>query len=200
VDVRILSATHKDVSALVDAGDFRQDLFYRLNVIEVTIPPLRERRVDIPVLAEHMLDRLCTRTRREPAELTAETLEILSAYEFPGNVRELENILERSLTLCDGLYISPTELILPSTGRPVAPISPDADEADAVEPGIAVRDTGAQEFIPGSETLDDYVDRLEGEAIAKALAETGGNKTRAAKLLGITFRALRYKLEKLDLR
>jgi len=210
VDVRILSATHKDVSALVDSGDFRQDLFYRLNVIEVDLPPLRERPVDIPLLAEHMLDKLCTRTRREPAELTPEALEILSAYEFPGNVRELENILERSLTLCDGLYISPSELILPSASRPAAPAGTHSDEngddvmadgsVSAHGIGSASANQQSQDFVPGSETLDDYVDRLESEAISKALAETGGNKTRAAKLLGITFRALRYKLEKLDLR
>ncbi len=202
VDVRILSATHKDVAALVESGEFRQDLFYRLNVIEVNIPPLRDRPEDIKVLAEHMLAKLCARTSREPAELTPETLDILRGYGFPGNVRELENILERSLTLCDGLYISPVELILPGASRPFAPGAATNEVTDTQAPELAAKagpTSQVQEFIPGSETLDDYIDRLESDAINKALGETGGNKTRAAKLLGITFRALRYKLEKLDL-
>ncbi|MDO9372023.1 MAG: helix-turn-helix domain-containing protein, partial [Gammaproteobacteria bacterium] len=171
-DVRILSATHKDLGALVKKGEFRQDLFYRINVIELHVPSLRERPQDIPLLAEHILQRLSAETGTTTPHLSPAALEALTHYPFPGNVRELENILERALTLCEGRIIDAPDLHLPQ-----------AHEA-------AMHDGNA---------LEPYLGTLEKEAIVKALEKTRYNKTAAAKLLGITFRALRYRLKKLGL-
>ena len=172
IDVRILSATHKDLSALVKKSEFRQDLFYRINVIELHVPSLRERTQDIPLLAEHILQRLSTQTGVTTPHLSPVALETLTHYPFPGNVRELENILERALTLCEGRLIDAPDLHLPLTQAAVA---------------------------HNGNTLEPYLDTLEKEAIVKALEKTRYNKTAAAKLLGITFRALRYRLKKLGL-
>jgi len=182
VDVRILSATHKDLGSLVREGKFRQDLFYRLNVIALTVPALRDRPEDIPVLAEHLCLRLAGQLGQAAPRLSPDTLAALSRYDFPGNVRELENILERAMTLCDGQEIAAPDLQLPEDrgGDYESPAGADAG------PG-------------GEETLDEYLARVEEIAIRDALARANQNKTAAAKLLGITFRALRYKLEKLGI-
>jgi two-component system, NtrC family, response regulator PilR len=181
VDVRILSATHKDLHQLVQQGRFRQDLYYRLNVIELHIPPLRERADDIPLLAEQMCTRLASSLGIKPPALTDDAIKALRGYAFPGNVRELENVLERALTLCNGNEVTALDLHLPR---------PFDDEGEG--------DDGA--FTDGgAESLDDYLERLERSAIETALAKTNQNKTAAAKLLGISFRALRYKLEKLGI-
>ncbi|MDP1709048.1 MAG: sigma-54 dependent transcriptional regulator [Gammaproteobacteria bacterium] len=172
IDVRILSATHKDLATLVKKGEFRQDLFYRINVIELHVPSLRERPQDIPLLAEHILQRLGTATGVTTPRLSPAAREALSHYPFPGNVRELENILERSLTLCEGSVIDAPDLHLSQTHEAVV------HDGSALEP---------------------YLGTLEKEAIVKALEKTRYNKTAAAKLLGITFRALRYRLKKLGL-
>jgi two-component system response regulator PilR (NtrC family) len=177
VDVRILSATHKDLATLVREGRFRQDLFYRINVIELRVPPLRERPEDIPLLVAHILTRLGGRTGQPAPALSDPALDCLRAYPFPGNVRELENLLERALALCEGSVIAPEDLGLDGAGREAAPapvVSPDA-------------------------RLEPLLDRVEREAIQRALEQTGGNKTAAARLLGLTFRAFRYRLEKLGL-
>ncbi|HEX5514404.1 MAG TPA: sigma-54 dependent transcriptional regulator [Gammaproteobacteria bacterium] len=179
VDVRILSATHKDLAALVEAGKFRQDLYYRINVIQLRVPPLRERREDIPALAEHVFDRLTGELpASERPRLGADALRALQSYDFPGNVRELENILERALTLCDGTTVREADLHLPA-----AELLPDAPDAEPTD-----------EF-----ALDDYLGDVERDMIEKALQQTRYNKTAAAKLLGISFRALRYKLKKLGM-
>lgn len=177
VDVRILSATHRNLRELVTNGHFRQDLYYRLNVIELLIPSLRERVDDIALLTEQFCARLAADLSMKPPHLANETLEVLKRYPFPGNVRELENILERALTLCNGQEITPQDLQLP------------IDEAG--EDG--------QRTFSSEESLDDYLERIERSAIEKALTQTNQNKTAAAKLLGISFRALRYKLEKLGI-
>ncbi len=195
VDVRILSATHKDLGKLVELGHFRQDLYYRINVIELRVPPLRDRREDVPKLAGHVLARLATESGNAPAKLTPEALSALLAYSFPGNVRELENVLERAVALCEDNTIQPGDLrLIPAptstpapTGSPVSSF-PDQDEQDEPE-NIDVTEVG----------LDNYMSNLEREAIEKALQETRFNKTAAAKKLGITFRALRYKLKKLGI-
>jgi two-component system response regulator PilR (NtrC family) len=181
VDVRILSATHKDLGDLVREGKFRQDLFYRLNVIELSVPSLRERPDDIPVLAEHLCARLATSLGAATPKLSADALAALSQYDFPGNVRELENILERAMTLCDGQEVTAADMQLP-TGIRASERTAEADSGPS-----------------GEETLDEYLARIEEVAIRDALARTNQNKTAAAKLLGITFRALRYKLEKLGI-
>ncbi len=177
VDVRILSATHKNLHELVTGGHFRQDLYYRLNVIELPMPSLRERPGDIPLLAEQFCARLAAGLGMKPPRLTDGAMAVLQRYPFPGNVRELENILERALTLCDGREITTEDLQLPATD------------------GAA----GVQAAFSGEESLDDYIERVERAAIEKALAQANQNKTAAAKLLGISFRALRYKLEKLGI-
>jgi len=181
VDVRILSATHKDLQSLVREGKFRQDLYYRLNVIELAVPSLRERPEDIPVLAEHLCKRLAANLDIPIPKLSTDALRALSRYGFPGNVRELENILERAITLCDGGEINADDLQLPAGDR--------ADEYAA----------SATAGPDADESLDDFIARIEEVAIRDALERANQNKTAAAKLLGITFRALRYKLEKLGI-
>jgi len=183
VNVRIISATHKDLAALAAEGTFRQDLFYRLNVIEVRVPALRERRDDIPLLAHSILARLARENNLKSApELDPAALELLAHYDFPGNVRELENVLERAVTLSDGRRITAAELQL--RRHPDAAAAP----ARAAPPPAG----------PGR-PLEQHVVEVEKQAIRDALQQTGGNKTRAAALLGMTFRQLRYRVKKLGL-
>ncbi len=176
VNVRILSATQENLSELVADGRFRQDLYYRINVIELTVPPLRERDADVALLAEHFLQRMAGGT--DGLRLSDGALGALKAYPFPGNVRELENTLERAVALCEGDAIEAQDLGL----------------RDA-----AVQTPAASGFVPGSEPLESYLERVERDALVAALQRTDHNKTAAAKLLGISFRALRYKLEKLGI-
>lgn len=178
IDVRILSATHKDLPTLVKAGTFRQDLFYRINVIELKVPPLRARREDIPLLAHHILERLARDYESDVATLSDAALAKLCEYPFPGNVRELENILERAFTLCDDDLIDASDLQLTSAG--------DAEAGPASAPD-------------GEIDLEHFLERIERDAIEKALEATAGNKTAAAKRLGISFRAMRYRLKKLGM-
>jgi two-component system response regulator PilR (NtrC family) len=185
IDVRILSATHKNLGHLVETNHFRQDLYYRINVIELRVPPLRDRRQDIPKLAGRVLERLAGEGE-QPARLTPEALGMLLAYSFPGNVRELENVLERAVALCENSTITPDDLRL-------SPKSAASDQ-QALEEGSGEGDDGTVEG-----DLDSYISNLEREAIMKALQETRYNKTAAAKKLGITFRAMRYKLKKLGI-
>jgi two-component system response regulator PilR (NtrC family) len=184
VDVRILSATHKDLARLTQTGQFRQDLFYRINVIELRVPPLRERRGDVPKLAVRILDRLAEQSGMAAPRLKPDALQALADYDFPGNVRELENILERAVALCEHGVIEVGDLMLQPSRRS----RDDEDEEFEDEDDLAGGDGVA---------LDDYISNVEREAILRALKETRYNKTAAAKKLGITFRALRYKLKKL---
>ena len=193
VDVRILSATHKNLAALVEQGQFRQDLFYRINVIELRVPPLRERRGDVPLLADFILQGLARKSGGQPNRLLPEARQALESYDFPGNVRELENILERATAMCDGEHVDASDLMLPqrmprTEAAPVAPGQP-TPAAATPSPSSATGDGG----------LDDYISNLERGAIMKALEESRYNKTAAARKLGITFRALRYKLKKLGI-
>lgn len=173
VDVRILSATHKDLRAMVTAGQFREDLFYRVNVIELDVPPLRERREDIEILTEQTLRRLATQQGVPMPGLTEAAKIKLADYDFPGNVRELENILERAVALSGAGAI-------------------DADDIQ-VQQSAAPADAGA------ADPLGDQLESVERTAIVKALTETRYNKTAAAKRLGLTLRALRYRMQKLDI-
>lgn len=174
VDVRIISATHKNLVELVAQGEFRQDLFYRINVIELHIPPLRERREDIPLLAEHMLQTITHQNGIASASLEEAALQRLCRYHFPGNVRELENILERALTLCEANQIGANEIHLPEA----------LNETTEPEPDLP---------------LESYLEQKEREVIVRALDETHWNRTAAAKKLGISFRQLRYRLSKLGI-
>ena len=189
VDVRILSATHKDLGNLVEDGRFRHDLSYRINVIELRVPPLRERRSDLPQLAASILARLA-RTHGRPTPLLAPSaLEALGTYHFPGNVRELENILERALALAEGDTIGASDLRLPQPGA--------ARQTGAAAP--TQHEEAVVDLPAGSGALPSYIEQMERTAIQKALEENRWNKTRTAAQLGITFRALRYKLKKLGM-
>jgi two-component system response regulator PilR (NtrC family) len=188
VDVRILSATHKDLAHLTQTGHFRQDLYYRINVIELRVPPLREREGDVAVLARHILKRLAEQAGITMPTLQPTSLQALTEYDFPGNVRELENVLERAIALCEGGLIEPPDLMLEPSG-------PEPDDADIDEEETDDASLGGN----GAVDLDDYISNIERETIVKVLKETRYNKTAAAKKLGITFRALRYKLKKLGI-
>ena len=184
VDVRILSATHKDLADLVAQGLFREDLFYRINVIELRVPALRERSADIPEIAEAILTRLARRLNATAPKLSAETVQTLQAYRYPGNVRELENVLERALTLSTTGSITPEHIRL-RTGAPPA----------AAEPPAHIGPSAAE----GGAALGSQLESIERDAIVKALEKTRYNKTAAAKLLGMSFRALRYRIKKLGI-
>ena len=173
VDVRIISATHKNLAVMAESGEFRQDLFYRINVIELPVPPLRERREDIPLLADHVLSRLAERGVCRTA-LSPEAMTQLKRYGFPGNVRELENILQRACTLCENEMIEVVDLQLP-------------EQRENHQSG---RDR---------QPLGNLLGDTEKQAILQALEEARWNRTAAAKKLGITLRALRYRLSKLDI-
>ncbi|MEW5771760.1 MAG: sigma-54 dependent transcriptional regulator [Pseudomonadota bacterium] len=174
VDVRIISASHQDLQAAVTAGRFRHDLFYRLKVIGIHMPALRERREDVEELSQCILDRLAGKAK---PRLGAAALEALRRYDFPGNVRELENMLERTLALSEGDEILPEDLNITPT------------EESSCEECFGDEGSGLQA----------YLDAVERKAILAALEKTGGNKTAAARLLGVTFRSLRYRLERLGM-
>jgi two-component system response regulator PilR (NtrC family) len=198
VDVRIISATHQDLAACVEAGKFRQDLYYRLNVIELGLPPLRERSEDIGLLSDAILRRLSGGAA--PA-LSQEALALLQAYAFPGNVRELENILERALAFASGDAIAAEDLAL----RPAAPraqAAQPAQAAPAAQPEAAATPTEppaaeAKPALPGS--LTEHLDAVERDIIRAALLRTRYNRTQAAELLGLTLRQLRYRMQRLDI-
>ncbi|HEB94223.1 MAG TPA: sigma-54-dependent Fis family transcriptional regulator [Gammaproteobacteria bacterium] len=179
VDVRILSATHKNLAALVEDGRFRQDLYYRINVIELHVPPLRERREDIALLTEHTLHKLARQTGLDTPHITPGAQKNLNRYLFLGNVRELENILERAMTLCEDNTIREQDLQLPTHPQASLPIPNPLDS--------------------GQIQLEKHLGEIEKKAIQQALEQTKYNKTAAAKLLGLSFRALRYRLKKLGL-
>lgn len=181
VDVRFLSATHQDLGALVADGRFREDLFYRINVIELVVPPLRERGDDVLELATNILARLAPPMGIPTPRLTAEAKKALAAHPFPGNVRELENVLERALALCEEGRIDAGDIQL----RP-----PEPGASPRPRPSVAANGEG---------DLEDQVEELERAAILQALEQTRYNKTKAARLLGITFRALRYRIKKLGI-
>ena len=198
VDVRIISATHQDLARCVETGKFRQDLFYRLNVIELALPPLRERLGDLGVLTDAILTRLAGPGQK--AELGPHVLETLCAYSFPGNVRELENVLERALAFANDGVIEVADLSLKSA-RLAAPASEPAPASGPAPPLPAAAPGAAQalgpEQLPNS--LPDYLIRVERDIILRALAQTQFNRTKAAELLGISFRQLRYQMQKLDI-
>lgn len=186
-DVRILSATHKDLAAEVAEKRFRSDLYYRINVIGLRVPSLRERRADIPLLADYLLERLSGEAETGP-QLSEAALDALTQYDFPGNVRELENILERASTLCSGELIQVEDLRL-NQGMEIDPAGLNGESggsrAYAVEEAFG--------------DLDAYLENIEREVLTRALELSRWNKTAAAKLLGISFRSLRYRLKKLEL-
>lgn len=176
IDVRIISATHRNIQTMIEHGLFRQDLYYRINIVSIDIPALRDRSSDIPLLSQHILQRLCKVHGKNIPTINEQAHEKLMNYDFFGNVRELENVLERALTLCNGETIRGEDILLRSKPRPT-PLNVDSS-------GMA---------------LPDYLENIEKQAILDALEKTKQNKTAAAKLLGISFRTLRYRLSKLGL-
>lgn len=174
VDVRILSATHKELPLLIEKGLFRQDLYYRLNVIQLNVPSLKERPEDILLLSEHILEKLANELGRDKIDISKEAVKQLMQYDFPGNVRELENILERAATLIEGSMIQVTDLQFPKNTS-----------------------TGMDLMQEEKEPLLSYLDSIEKEMITTALNKNRWNKVETAKQLGLTLRALRYRIKKL---
>lgn len=203
VDIRLLSATHKNLAKLVDEGKFRHDLYYRINVIELRVPPLRDRDGDLIPLAESILGRLARAQGITIPRLGASAQDALAAYAFPGNVRELENILERAMTLADSDVIEADDLLLPQPMTPSSAFIPSIASMDALTPIAipAARETPATEILdaePG-QALPEAIEQIERAVIEQALVANRYNKTKTAAQLGITFRALRYKLKKLGI-
>jgi two-component system, NtrC family, response regulator PilR len=191
IDVRILSATHKNLGDLVAQSKFREDLYYRINVIELRVPALRERAEDIPELADAIVHRLSRRLGMDPPAVTRAALDVLQNFSFPGNVRELENVLERALALCDGGKIDVGDLQLRAVPR--------AENAPQPSPeALAQMRSQGAESIPAT-GLGEQLEDVERAAIVKALEAARYNKTAAAKALGMTFRALRYRIKKLGI-
>jgi two-component system, NtrC family, response regulator PilR len=188
VDVRIISATHKRLKGLVDAGNFRQDLFYRLNVIEVQMPALRDCREDIGLLSAAILEKLARTSGMDTPELSSSALRALSDYSFPGNVRELENILERAIALLQGETIQAADLRLPPS---MIEEDAETDTGNVIEAADIENESAS--------SLQSYLDGVEKKTILEALQKTRFNRTAAAKLLGVTFRSLRYRMERLGL-
>jgi two-component system, NtrC family, response regulator PilR len=207
VDVRIVSATHQDLGQCVASGRFRQDLFYRLNVIELQLPSLRERKDDIPQLAQHVLQRIAQRMQlAQPPVLASVTLKYLQSYAFPGNVRELENILERAVAFATDSIINVEDLGL----RPNSQYAESEPDQDRLERAQREQEAaGSNQPVPKREvvlssdgipdSLPDYLDQIERNCILKALDKTKQNRTAAAKLLGVSFRALRYRMQRLNI-
>jgi two-component system, NtrC family, response regulator PilR len=194
IDVRILSATHKNLSELVAQSKFREDLFYRINVIELRVPALRERAEDIPHLADSIVRRLSRRLGMDPPGITPAALDVLRSFSFPGNVRELENVLERALALCDDGHIDVGDLQLRAVPRSENGPVPPADALSQMRaPGSEHGD------VTGQAGLGEQLEDVERAAILKALEAARFNKTAAAKALGMTFRALRYRIKKLGI-
>src|SRR5688572_11441767 len=194
VDVRILSATHKNLGKLVEDGKFRHDLYYRINVIELQVPPLRQRREDIAPIAATILQRLAAGQPDAPM-LSEEAEAALTAYPFPGNVRELENILERAVALCEGHRIEVADLYLPQVDSLIG------QEADVPLKAVLAAPAQAAAGLVGADgtALPEAIGQMERDTIQKALEANRYNKTKTAAQLGITFRALRYKLKKLGM-
>ena len=182
-DVRVLSASHRDLNKMVEEGTFRQDLFFRLNVIQISVPHLRERQEDIPMLANHFIRKYSNEWGMPEAELNEAAQERLCQYAFPGNVRELENILQRAVTMSEGEIITAEDLQLPEQTT---------NQADEIE--FAAPDSRIE-----TNNLEAYLENIERTAITQALEATRWNKTAAAEKLGISFRALRYRCKKLNI-
>jgi len=181
IDVRIISATHRSLSQQVEAGQFRQDLFYRLNVIELKMPSLRDIPEDIPLMVQEVVARIARSSGNPPPTIDEPAMLALRRYDFPGNVRELENILERALALCSNNVVLESDLYLTQANL--------KDKTAPLDGALGTRGLPLHEFL----------DQIEREAITKALEATRFNKTAAAKLLGITFRSLRYRLDRLGI-
>lgn len=187
VDARIISATHKNLGTLMEQGLFRQDLYYRLNVIQLKMPALRDRPEDIPELMQKLLQKICAAQSIEVPVIEDNAQKLIAQLQFAGNVRELENMLERALALCNGQKITTDDLFMYDEAKLNKPVGSQADQHD-------FDSSKSAEF-----GLPEYLEDIEKRAIIKALEKSNNNKTAAAKLLGVSFRTLRYRLTKLGL-
>ena len=185
VDIRILSATNKQLEDAVIAGEFREDLFYRLNVIEIKVPPLRERKGDLKILAQHFIEKYAKEMNKAVTKLSSYAIDLLKKYNFPGNVRELENLIERSVALSSTNILLPDSLAMSIHKRRwIEGIQNKRFDLDEVANGVS---------------LDDIMAEIERSYLTKALECTNNNKNKAAELLGITFRSFRYRVDKLGI-
>jgi two-component system response regulator PilR (NtrC family) len=196
VDVRLLSATHKNLAKEVEQGRLRQDLYFRINVIELAVPPLRERRDDMPELTEALLRKIAGENDTELCNVSDDAMAVLLEYSFPGNVRELENILQRAAALCENNTITAEnlEFITITSSQ-----SPEPQPEETATPATGVEGEKATPDMNDDFSLEKHLEAIEIKAIEKALEETRWNKTAAAKKLGMSFRSLRYRLKKLGL-
>jgi two-component system response regulator PilR (NtrC family) len=186
VDIRILSATNKRLEDEVIEGNFREDLFYRLNVIEVKVPPLRERKGDLKILAQHFIEKYAREMGKEVTKLSSYAIDLLKKYNFPGNVRELENLIERSVALSSTNILLPDSLAMSIHKRRwIEGVQNKRFDLDEVAHGVS---------------LDDILAEIERSYLTKALDCSDGNKNKAAELLGISFRSFRYRVDKLDIK
>lgn len=181
VDVRILSASHKDLQLEVEEKNFREDLFYRLDVISLEVPALRERLEDVPLLSQHLLKQLSTQLGLPDVQLGDTALAALRHYHFPGNVRELENILQRAITLVEGSSIEENDLNLKTQIKPQQSLEE------------------SSHFLAPGQSLEEYLEEIEREILSRTLEECRWNKTAAAEQLGMSFRSIRYRLKKLGI-
>ena len=179
IDVRLISATHQDLKSLIEQGKFREDFYYRINVIPIQAPSLREHDEDIPLIARSLVKKMAKNMGVKPPLVEREAVDKLKSYAFPGNVRELENILERSLALMESDSIRKDDIDIPEQTR-------ESTDSDSV--------------LDSTLPIDDHVTLVETERIKEALAKTDGNITAAADLLGTSFRSLRYRIKKLGIK
>lgn len=188
-DVRLVAATNSDLKRAIAAGSFREDLYYRLNVVPIRLPPLRERAEDIPLLIQHFVERFNTRLRKQVKGVSTEAERVLTEYSWPGNIRELENVMERAVLFCDGENLAPEDLPteVREAGRRRVPTK------DALEEELSEQD-GLKEKVRAA------MSRLERRLIVKALDQTKGNVTHAARLLKISRKGLQLKMKELGLR
>jgi transcriptional regulator with GAF, ATPase, and Fis domain len=191
MDVRIIAATNKDLEEEVKRGTFRDDLYYRLNVVSIDLPPLRERSTDIPQLAEYFVARACQEAGRPPMPITTEAMRLLLGYHWPGNVRQVETVLQRAVLLSDGRAIDYTDLPIEVRFSSLPP-----REASAL--GLAAGTEGAHRYLLPSQGI--HLEEVEREFILQAMEMSGGVIAKAAKLLGLSYRTLQYRLEKFQIR
>ncbi len=200
IDVRILSATHKNLLAAIHEGAFRNDLYYRINVIEISVPSLRERKVDIDVLSHALLERIANKNNTSNVDISSEALTALRNYDFPGNVRELENILERASALCSTGIIEATDLQLNrNTASTIFSSSQASPETSINLTTAETTNAVGAAYDPKEGSLDNYLDNIEKNIILESLEQNRWNRTTTAKVLGITFRSLRYRMKKLGI-
>lgn len=193
VDVRIIAATNRDLEKMVAEGTFRQDLFYRLNVIQIHLPPLRERKEDIPLLVEHFVKKFNERLGKNISGVSDEAMKLLTQYDYPGNIRELENIIERTMAL------EPGSVILPESLPPLVSTSLGKSQAQPKTASGSLLHPEEIEIGPEGLDIDKILGQIEKEIVIKAIHAAGGVKKRAAKLLKITPRSMRYRCDKYGL-